>query len=120
MVTQGRTLDEVVSNLRDALALHLEGLEIVSLRIVGHTDSQGIRPSQRHLYPDNHALGLARARAVLCEQERTVVHDLSNAVADLERAYQSQVDPRLNYEQAIELSLVIARRGARLNGRKIL
>ena len=39
--------------------------------------------------------------------------------ADLERAYQSQVDPRLNYEQAIELSLLIARRVARLNGRKV-
>ena len=40
--------------------------------------------------------------------------------ADLDRAYESQVDPRLNYEQAIELSLLIARRGARLNGRKAL
>jgi 3-deoxy-7-phosphoheptulonate synthase len=38
--------------------------------------------------------------------------------ADLERAYKSQVDPRLNYEQAIELSLLIARRIAKLNGRK--
>ena len=38
--------------------------------------------------------------------------------ADLERAYQSQVDPRLNYEQSIELSLLIARRIAKLNGRK--
>jgi 3-deoxy-7-phosphoheptulonate synthase len=29
---------------------------------------------------------------------------------DLERAYQTEVDPRLNYEQALELSLLIARR----------
>ena len=31
VVTQGRTLDEVVSNLREALALHLEGEDLDSL-----------------------------------------------------------------------------------------
>ena len=31
---------------------------------------------------------------------------------DLERAYRSQVDPRLNYEQAMELALKIAGLGA--------
>ena len=31
--------------------------------------------------------------------------------ADLARDYQSQVDPRLNYEQALEMALLIARRG---------
>jgi 3-deoxy-7-phosphoheptulonate synthase len=30
--------------------------------------------------------------------------------ADLARAYKSQVDPRLNYEQAIEIAMLIARR----------
>ena len=40
--------------------------------------------------------------------------------ADLDRAYESQVDPRLNYEQAIELGLLIARRSAKLNGRRTL
>jgi len=30
--------------------------------------------------------------------------------ADLSRAYRSQVDPRLNYEQALELAMLIARR----------
>ena len=30
-MTQGRTLDEVVSNLRDALTLHLEGEDLDSL-----------------------------------------------------------------------------------------
>jgi 3-deoxy-7-phosphoheptulonate synthase len=30
--------------------------------------------------------------------------------ADLERAYRTQVDPRLNYEQALEMALLIARR----------
>ena len=30
--------------------------------------------------------------------------------ADLRRAYRSQVDPRLNYEQALELAMLIARR----------
>ena len=57
--------------------------------------------------------GLAAALA----EEVNVAHQLE---ADLERAYMSQVDPRLNYEQAIELSLLIARRGARLNGRTTL
>ena len=31
------------------------------------------------------------------------------AEADLERAYRSRVDPRLNYEQALELALLVAR-----------
>ena len=30
-MTQGRTLDEVVSNLREALSLHLEGEDLDSL-----------------------------------------------------------------------------------------
>ena len=30
--------------------------------------------------------------------------------ADLQRAYKSTVDPRLNYEQALELSLLVAER----------
>ena len=29
--------------------------------------------------------------------------------ADLEKAYRSQVDPRLNYEQALEMALLLAR-----------
>jgi 3-deoxy-7-phosphoheptulonate synthase len=33
--------------------------------------------------------------------------------ADLQRAYRSQVDPRLNYEQALELAMLIAERGNR-------
>ncbi len=41
------------------------------------------------------------------------------AEADLGRAYESRVDPRLNYEQALELALVIARRMARRNGRTV-
>ena len=31
--------------------------------------------------------------------------------ADLSRAYKSQVDPRLNYEQALEMAMLIAKRG---------
>ena len=38
VVTQGRTLDQVVSNLRDALALHLEGEDLAAL---------GLTPSPR-------------------------------------------------------------------------
>ena len=37
--------------------------------------------------------------------------------ADLDRDYQSQVDPRLNYEQALEMAMLIARRVGELNGR---
>jgi 3-deoxy-7-phosphoheptulonate synthase len=33
--------------------------------------------------------------------------------ADLPRDYRSQVDPRLNYEQALEVALRVARLGAR-------
>ncbi len=35
---------------------------------------------------------------------------------DLGRAYRSRVDPRLNYEQAMEMALLIARKMARANG----
>jgi 3-deoxy-7-phosphoheptulonate synthase len=38
---------------------------------------------------------------------------------DLARAYKSAVDPRLNYEQALEMALLIARRMAKQNGREI-
>jgi len=38
--------------------------------------------------------------------------------ADLSRAYHSQVDPRLNYEQALETAMLISRLMTRLNGRE--
>jgi len=37
--------------------------------------------------------------------------------ADLRRAYRSEVDPRLNYEQALEMAMLIARKVRKLNGR---
>jgi 3-deoxy-7-phosphoheptulonate synthase len=36
--------------------------------------------------------------------------------ADLKRRYKSQVDPRLNYEQAMEMAMRIARRVVEMNG----
>ena len=33
IVTQGRTLDEVVENIKEALSLHLEGEDLEELRI---------------------------------------------------------------------------------------
>ena len=39
--------------------------------------------------------------------------------ADLRRAYESRVDPRLNYEQSLEMALLVARKMARTNGRAI-
>ena len=38
---------------------------------------------------------------------------------DLGRAYSSRVDPRLNYEQALEMALLVARTTAKRNGREI-
>ncbi len=35
---------------------------------------------------------------------------------DLKRAYRSQVDPRLNYEQALEMALLVARKMVRIQG----
>jgi 3-deoxy-7-phosphoheptulonate synthase len=40
------------------------------------------------------------------------------AEADLRRAYESRVDPRLNYEQSMEMALLIARKMAKMNGRQ--
>ena len=46
-----------------------------------------------HAAVRNAQLALARERAVLDDQERQVVHDLSDAVADVDRAYQvAQID----------------------------
>lgn len=39
------------------------------------------------------------------------------AEADLRRAYESRVDPRLNYEQSLEMALLIARKTAKMNGK---
>jgi 3-deoxy-7-phosphoheptulonate synthase len=36
---------------------------------------------------------------------------------DLERAYESRVDPRLNYEQSLEMALLIVRKVEKMNGR---
>jgi len=38
---------------------------------------------------------------------------------DLSRAYESRVDPRLNYEQALEMALLIARKMTKWNGREL-
>ncbi len=37
---------------------------------------------------------------------------------DLDRAYESRVDPRLNYEQALEMALSIAQKVSAMNGRR--
>jgi len=36
VVTQGKTLDETVQNLRDAIHLHLEGEDLVEMGLVSH------------------------------------------------------------------------------------
>lgn len=40
VVTQGRSLDEAVENLREALALHLDGEDLTALGLVAHPDVQ--------------------------------------------------------------------------------
>jgi outer membrane protein TolC len=54
----------------------------------------------------NAQLNLAREKAILEEQERQIIHDLSNALADLDRAYavmQSSYNRRVAAEQNVEL-----------------
>ena len=41
VVTQGRTLDETVANLREAIALHLEGEDLAEFGLVAHAASSG-------------------------------------------------------------------------------
>jgi len=38
---------------------------------------------------------------------------------DLERAYESRVDPRLNYEQSLEMALLVASKIATMNGKSL-
>lgn len=48
----------------DRMARRLDGLDIEHAVVVGHTDSLSIRADKRHLFRDNRALSLARARQV--------------------------------------------------------
>ncbi len=48
----------------DTLLAGLANLEITAVKVIGHTDSQRIRPGAHPVYTDNHALSLARAEAV--------------------------------------------------------
>jgi hypothetical protein len=53
----------------------------------------------------HHELGMARERAILERQERQVLHDLSNAVSELERAYkvaQVNLDRRNAAQQRLQ------------------
>ncbi len=54
---------------------------------VGFEFSMPIGFRQAHAAIRNGQLALARERAVLQEQERQVIHDLGNAVSELDRAY---------------------------------
>ncbi|MGA0612414.1 OmpA family protein [Caldimonas sp. KR1-144] len=48
----------------DAIVAQVRGREGLRFEIVGHTDVQRIKPELRVRFPDNHALGLARAQQV--------------------------------------------------------
>lgn len=54
---------------------------------VGAELSMQLGARRGHAAVRNAELQLARERTLLCEQEREVVHDLSNAIADLERGW---------------------------------
>ncbi len=84
-----RSFDDVLDELEQALAIHL-GLGSILGGV--HLELTGEHVTE--------CTGGAR--------------NLSDA--DLSKAYKSQVDPRLNYEQALEIALCIARR-MRANGR---
>ena len=71
---------------------------------------------------DSPAAGLDPRRSAfrVDRRERHRVHRRRRGLSesDLGRAYRSDVDPRLNYEQALEMALLIARPAARYNGRQ--
>ncbi|WP_162250815.1 OmpA family protein [Pelomonas sp. Root1217] len=48
----------------DAIVAQVRGRQGLRFEIVGHTDVQRIKPELRPRFPDNHALGLARAHQV--------------------------------------------------------
>ncbi|CAH0352370.1 OmpA family protein [Aquabacterium sp. CECT 9606] len=48
----------------DAILAQVKGRPGLHFEVVGHTDVQGISPALRRRFPDNQALGLARARQV--------------------------------------------------------
>ena len=48
----------------DAIVAQVRGRQALRFEIVGHTDVQRIKPDLRPRFPDNHALGLARAQQV--------------------------------------------------------
>jgi uncharacterized repeat protein (TIGR01451 family) len=50
--------------LLDRLAAGLTGMEIEHALFIGHTDNRLVRPGNTHLFADNQALSLARARTV--------------------------------------------------------
>lgn len=58
---------------------------------------------QAHLAVNNAELMLSRERVIYREQQRQIVHDLSNAVADASRAFESCQDSLNRYMAAREL-----------------
>ncbi|MFO7982449.1 MAG: OmpA family protein [Desulfuromonadales bacterium] len=49
----------------DDLVDKIEGLQVVGLSAIGHTDNVVIAPQDRHIFPDNTALSEARAKSVV-------------------------------------------------------
>lgn len=48
----------------DRLAEKLGDLDVLRIHVVGHTDDVRIAPHNRHIFADNHALSMARAKSV--------------------------------------------------------
>jgi len=57
-------LNEESQAMLDELVKKLRSLDLGNVEVTGHTDSIPIRARNRHIYADNYALSLARARSV--------------------------------------------------------
>jgi hypothetical protein len=71
-----------------------------------------------HAAVRNAQLQIAREKALLAEQERRVLHDLSNAISDMSRAYetsQTAYNRRMAAKQQIDVLLFRKERGLKLN-----
>ena len=79
----------------DNLAKSLSGLRITRVKVVGHTDNRPIKPENRHLFADNYALSLARAKSVANYLARRLRLDPSRIVVEGRGATQPVADNRI-------------------------
>ena len=95
-----KDLETAKTYFEDALGLRCEGIEEVASQKVktAFFDAGGVH------------LELTGEDVTECTGGARALTEV-----DLERAYRSTVDPRLNYEQALETAMLIVRKHAQLN-----